>query len=1542
MDYKYRKGQIFGKRLPVPKNILNKVYNCTLTLEEYYAYHLDDKIPTSCIAEFDRKIVDRFGVEKCKKLDFETLTLGLFYSSDVNIRNVLLSIDPKVDDINLALYEALKDKIRPTEYSSKMKEIYSDRVFDLSMIKNYNLLYYFSSFNDGKLSLGDIVTYWEFFGKKDLSVCLKNDPNASISSDELKMFMKNYGFMIPLISEHVDIYTFINEINEAKTEDERKGFIKKYTDEILSNTRRKYGDFRPAVVLSDEEYRTIFKYSSLTDYLKEINSYRAEPIIEELKTLPEDYIFDLPIPFHVILDDNVMSFISTYGLKNVVDFDNECGHFFSKNNCEMLKLMYDMYLHYANNEHDPNKSVHTINPYDEEGHFVKRGYTKDEFYEAMRRMIVYGPSDFNYMDKAPDYRDMTGEFRIRNAELFISEDAPEELQKLFYTKEITSRLLVDHPEFIEYLRDKDLGSCFKSISVKVNGSDALYEYENLYNFLNGKFGFDKTIEFVTSYSDIFDVLFDIDSLGIDYFYYSLKFSIEDSLEDVQTKSNRLFRRLVIEKGIPYAISIPNSFIEQYPNMFIRDDAPDELQDAFYNRKINAKFIINNPSYMEYLKDVDIELLFRYMPVRVYTNGKPSYYRSFDDYESINLVKFIEKSFGRDEAFDIMFSYGKYLESIYDIDRLRDFSLDKKVSKDKLFDEIDDIILKNIMNGKIKYDDKLPDGFKKKNPTLFLDDKVPSDIKAKFYNREFSISDFTENLELLETIGDANIAFGLPQDMSWAISLFKDDANPRIANLNRVRVLAAYEKIDDVELKKAFVQFIIDEGDNIYLDKINNLSTVLHRLSLSNSSEIFRFRKELASQILASDDPLQSLGLIEDLFVKNNIPTVGKIYSCFEILHPAFQGFNFEYSNVSPILKKASTGKRRATVFSDLIKASFGSNNKSVNAYLRNIDIGSRLYDDIRTGKVQYENLSDEEKSELQIFGKHLETLYNNTLRAKTKNDIFASTGDVLTDILELSKKLSSNGDLDYNLGDRVIRMFCGFAGISSVEEAKQYISGKVRTADQRNRSAATGKMVLERGDFVKGIGDITYLRNILQNGSVSKEFLGSSADSDATPLDTDVSMIMQGDTPREMISSTAAAGYGPIWFVLKNDDRFITTRTSTESFPDRKDTSKLEVFHTGVLGEDHYGIRTGFASSEINYIVMDSFDPRVGLEIVLNGFYIPIANKDGEIIFTPDDYDMLREKMSGLSYYGEEEFKFSPNLVNEDISLIALEIEESNRQTNAKREKINEVMRSALEELGLKLKTNIDGDLTEGYVELIDTGSTGRGTNKPGDGDFDFMMRLDKTILSDPKKLGLLKQTILQKLGKENSNEVTGTGDFRLKGVKLDEGTDVDIDITFAAKTDKVAYSTDMALQDRLETIKKNDPEKYNYVVANILLAKRLLKDAGAYKPDRGEVPQGGLGGVGIENWILQNGGSFEDAARSFLEAAEGKTFEEFRATYQIWDFGDNHLAEKRGHYSHDNFVTGNMSSEGYSKMVHALRTYQKAIDKEKGSTETTVRGHDK
>ena len=288
MNYKYQKKQIFGKRLKVPKDILNKVYNCNLTFREYVEYGLDSKVPTSCIIYSDRQIVEKFGVEKSKMLDWELLNKSVYYS-DINFRELLMSIEATAENLNSKLYELVKDSIKPMDYSTLMKEVYSDRLFELSEDNNEEFWYEMRKFNEGKISLQELVHNWNLYKEKDLSYCLLNDKSNinGITDSDLKQFMVSYGTLAQLISNN-DIYTFINGIVTSASNEEKKEYVKHFTDNILSNTRRKYGDYRPPIRLNDEEYKEIFKYSSLEDYLQLFNKWSATTIIEELRTLPQD------------------------------------------------------------------------------------------------------------------------------------------------------------------------------------------------------------------------------------------------------------------------------------------------------------------------------------------------------------------------------------------------------------------------------------------------------------------------------------------------------------------------------------------------------------------------------------------------------------------------------------------------------------------------------------------------------------------------------------------------------------------------------------------------------------------------------------------------------------------------------------------------------------------------------------------------------------------------------------------------------------------------------------------------------------------------------------------------------------------------------------------------------------------------------------------------------------------------------------------------------------------------------------------------------
>ena len=858
-------------------------------------------------------------------------------------------------------------------------------------------------------------------------------------------------------------------------------------------------------------------------------------------------------------------------------------------------------------------------------------------------------------------------------------------------------------------------------------------------------------------------------------------------------------------------------------------------------------------------------------------------------------------------------------------------------------------------------------------------------------------------------------------------------------------------------RKAFGDYVNDHYDELTIEQIRQVSGIIARLSNSNASELAERSEAFADELLKLDtDKIpEALDKIEDIYIHNHLPYVGKNYLVFRTMHPSANLENDFYfgssGTISPVLQQATgdirSGKldqmlnsRDTIIISDLLRASFGSNNRSIREYLAGLKQGQILIDQLNSGELSWETFNQSPNSmdqatkadydTLSAFAWHLATIYNSTLPGKehsyqlihqqpdqSTEDQSIPPNALQTDFANLTSLIKPNSR--YSLADRAVRYFAHFVGIEDLAGAERYMDDAVKKADIRNRKTAeylttTKKPKLQPGDLVKGMGGtrgsgIRYLSYLFQNGSISKEYLGDSSRSDTTPLDTDLSVVLNysGDTRTidHAISSMLADGYGcGLWSVLRSDeatgeDRFIITRRDKrevgqdiydpDNDPDsrhkREATTKLEAFATGVDGYGHYGIRTGFGMNTVDFFVSDR-TTRTGenlggvrarnngdeytlvsevakLEIALNGFYIPIVDRDSEeLIYTPDDYDTMRQQMSGLSHYRTGDYQFAPDselelgeltLDKESLSAVSMpsssstsddaqgassssitipstttiisELPASMAETDRKHEMINQAIKQAITnipELNLSYKDYLDGDLTENIVEMIDTGSTGRQTNAPGSGDFDYMARLDRSILNDPTKKQQITDALLAAFGRENDGSAIVNGNLRLKQVSIDGLAEpVDIDITFAQKTNKVQYPTDAALADRLSNIKNQSEAKYQQVLANIIYAKQFLKAAGAYKPRRSPEAKGvgGLGGVGIENWVLQHGGSFKQAARDFLAVADSCSgFEDFCAHYPVWDYGENHKGIRSK--PHDNFVADNMNPEGYERMKEVLR----------------------
>ncbi len=338
------------------------------------------------------------------------------------------------------------------------------------------------------------------------------------------------------------------------------------------------------------------------------------------------------------------------------------------------------------------------------------------------------------------------------------------------------------------------------------------------------------------------------------------------------------------------------------------------------------------------------------------------------------------------------------------------------------------------------------------------------------------------------------------------------------------------------------------------------------------------------------------------------------------------------------------------------------------------------------------------------------------------------------------------------------------------------------------------------------------------------------------------------------------------------------------------------------------------------------FLANVKLLLAMHNRYIPIINKNNrELLFSEEEFLMLRSKMGGLKRYGCEEYKFSSDLSFPGIDEYITEILKNNSEIDRQANIIKQNMQRIFTQLGIDLSFKHH----EGVVKLLDTGSTSRGTSvfnndSNQSSDFDFLLRVPNEQMESVKKFLITNL----KTG-DGSKKIISRYRIRLFGVKL-EGLDepIDIDISFVDNK-KDYYATEEAISDRLEQIKQQDEIRYRMVLANIVLAKKVLKEAGVYKPSRSDKEQAGLGGVGIENWILQYGGSFKDAAMDFLKHAQGKSFVEFEKEYQIFDFGCNHMSMAKHKFPYDNFVIKNMRENGFLKMQQALIKYINSLPKE-------------
>jgi len=691
-------------------------------------------------------------------------------------------------------------------------------------------------------------------------------------------------------------------------------------------------------------------------------------------------------------------------------------------------------------------------------------------------------------------------------------------------------------------------------------------------------------------------------------------------------------------------------------------------------------------------------------------------------------------------------------------------------------------------------------------------------------------------------------------------------------------------------------------------------SVITQINSSPSKEILKIKNQLLIEILNHPNPLETYQKISDIFIENNLPLIGKIAKVFYTLYPpsvieSKLNTNKELSRV--LLTHPSARLRQSIIFNDLLKVNLESGETSLVNFLNLLNQNSVVLDKARDGSP----LTPTESHQLSFFFKKLNTLYDSSLLSRIQPTEASDTSTIQSEISELYKKYQVKEG--QSLNDRVIEMYFSGLGIKTISEALDYIKKSKEAAHNRNLKPT--QFVISQGDLIKNINSEN-LGSILNFGSIAREYLGADAGSDVTPFDTDV--IMSDDEyPVKNYDQIAASGYGDIYIVIKNRGQFQDTTSDPNP---QYDPSKLEVFQSGVVKKNHYGVRTGFPSSEIDFIITPKNEPKklenIFYEIAKHGVYIPVLDNNGDCVFTPQDYERYRHSFDGVKQFGGDHFEIersqpSDPFYQEIIDLKKSIQSEPTDSVSLADTQIKERIKKIFDSLNIPFKDQFDTSILGS--RLYNIGSSGRHTNLPGDFDFDYNIVLDAPNYS---KLSIVVDEI-KKHFSHQSETPSESSQIRLIGVTGIGSELIDLDIGINTTASTLIFASHEAIEQKLDSIKLSYGEdSYQEVIANILLAKKILKENHAYK--KGDNQDGGFGGIGTENWILSNNGSIKKAFETFWQAAhkDGRelTLEEFRKRYFILDPGENLRITGR---SHDNFVF-TLQDKGYKAMLKAIGKY--------------------
>lgn len=379
-------------------------------------------------------------------------------------------------------------------------------------------------------------------------------------------------------------------------------------------------------------------------------------------------------------DINMQRFVSMLGKDNILRLNKETGLFDNQN-------FFEKFVYYFTFD----SSIYIKN-YDE-----ARDYVVEEIREIKKN---------RKFSLSCNYEHVHGDFFKKYPDLFIRSCAPYELRKKFYDGKLSASDLYGHPEYIEYLKSKDLLMVMRPFNILIDKT--VY---NLWLLVNKKYANEKILElFVKYYSNHVNKILDFSGVNFDDF------------KEVKIRfKEKIYKNLIsLDMILPEQIEVflqDDDFMRLHPELELDFDGlnvsskeKDWLKDKFYRKIMTLNDLRECPELLELLINKNILVLFNI---------------GMDD-----VKNFIIKE-GKFKFLRLASVFGNSLLIVFKNHNLEFYDNLEFIDEVKY---IEQRLAGALYDGdKYKLED-LPEFFKKKYLDLVLSDDASDELKKYFYGK----------------------------------------------------------------------------------------------------------------------------------------------------------------------------------------------------------------------------------------------------------------------------------------------------------------------------------------------------------------------------------------------------------------------------------------------------------------------------------------------------------------------------------------------------------------------------------------------------------------------------------------------------------------------------------------------------------------------------------------------------------------------------------------------------------------------------------------